>query len=175
MDSASLKFRSDRLNAFFGFVEGLRCGDTAKLPISAVLDARERKNRVQLLPTILELVSPSHKTRRGEERANEIKHLIRSAIRPLAFEKDSVETSPFGGLTGVVDEVPIGQHAGDVAPRTTLTENACQRFDLTFLERRCRTHRNSPPRISSRAPSVSFSSARMSARISSSVRSGCGL
>src|SRR6266699_414570 len=36
-------------------------------------------------------------------------------------------------------------------------------------------HRASPPMISPSNPSVSFSSARMSARISSSVRSGCGL
>ena len=36
-------------------------------------------------------------------------------------------------------------------------------------------HFAAPPRTSSRSPSASFSMARMSALISSSVRSGCGL
>lgn len=57
----------------------------------------------------------------------------------------------------------------------TLTGAAYQRGQTDMVRRRGILHWFMLPMISPSNPSVSFSSAKMSARISSSVRSGCGL
>jgi hypothetical protein len=134
MNPPPLELCPDGSDAFLGLVEGLRRSDSSELAVRTVLEPREGEDRVQLLAMPLKCFVPTDESRRDQKRTDEVDQMVRTAMLLLTIEEDPIEAPPLGGLTGLVDQPPVVQNAGDVGSRAALAEQARQRLDLTFRE-----------------------------------------